>query len=91
MTPYEIDEKTERLQRMLATEGLDAVLLNAQHNFAWLTGGGTNGVRARELTGIWAIRRQISLKNHLFFDKCCIAATLPCDKISFSKEKEILA
>ena len=44
MTPYEIDEKTERLQRMLVDEELDGVLLNAQHNFAWLTGGGSNGI-----------------------------------------------
>src|SRR6476620_5290384 len=29
---------------MLDREKLDAVLLNAQHNFAWLTGGGRNGV-----------------------------------------------
>lgn len=29
---------------MLEREGFDAVLLNAQHNFAWLTGGGSNGI-----------------------------------------------
>ncbi len=29
---------------MLNHESLDAVLLNAQHNFAWLSCGGTNGV-----------------------------------------------
>ena len=29
---------------MLDREGLDAVLLNAQHNFAWLTAGGSNGI-----------------------------------------------
>ena len=44
MTFHEIDEKTERLQRMLVEEGLGGVLLNAQHNFAWLTGGGSNGI-----------------------------------------------
>jgi len=40
----ELDEKTERLVSMLADNGLGAVLINAQHNFAWLTGGATNGI-----------------------------------------------
>ena len=40
----ELDEKTDRLVRMLARNNLDAVILNAQHNFAWITCGGTNGV-----------------------------------------------
>src|SRR5436309_14573535 len=29
---------------MLAEENLGSVLLNAQHNFSWLTAGSTNGV-----------------------------------------------
>ena len=29
---------------MLSTEGLAGVLLNAQHNFSWLSCGGTNGI-----------------------------------------------
>ncbi len=29
---------------MLSREQLDAALLNAQHNFAWMTGGGSNGI-----------------------------------------------
>ena len=40
----ELEEKTERLTAMLVRENLSAVLLNAQHNFAWLTGGGSNGI-----------------------------------------------
>jgi Xaa-Pro dipeptidase len=40
----ELEEKTERLQRMLTAENLDGVLLNTQHNFAWLTGGGSNAI-----------------------------------------------
>jgi antitoxin VapB len=40
----ELEEKTVRLTAMLDRENLDAVLLNAQHNFAWLTGGGRNGI-----------------------------------------------
>jgi Xaa-Pro dipeptidase len=40
----EIEIKTERLVKMLAAENLGGVLLNAQHNFAWLSGGKSNGV-----------------------------------------------
>ncbi len=40
----ELAEKTGRITAMLDREGLDAVLLNAQHNFAWLSCGGTNGI-----------------------------------------------
>jgi len=40
----EVEEKTGRLVEMMAREKLAGVLLNAQHNFAWLTGGGFNGI-----------------------------------------------
>jgi Xaa-Pro aminopeptidase len=40
----ELEEKTGRLVEMLDREALDAVLLNSQHNFAWLTGGASNGI-----------------------------------------------
>jgi antitoxin VapB len=40
----ELEEKTRRLVAMLEGEKLGGVLLNAQHNFAWLTGGGSNGI-----------------------------------------------
>jgi hypothetical protein len=40
----EIAEKTERLVRMLTAERLGGVILGSQHNFSWLTAGGTNGV-----------------------------------------------
>jgi antitoxin VapB len=40
----EIQIKTERLQKMLAAENLGGVLINSQHNFAWLTGGKSNGI-----------------------------------------------
>ena len=40
----EIEEKTHRLRETLKVEGLAGVLLNAQHNFAWLTAGGSNGI-----------------------------------------------
>src|ERR1044072_2007697 len=40
----ELEEKTQRLVEKLEREKIDAVLLNSQHNFAWLTGGGSNGI-----------------------------------------------
>jgi antitoxin VapB len=40
----ELEIKTERIQQMLSIENLDGVLLNTQHNFAWLTGGHSNGI-----------------------------------------------
>jgi antitoxin VapB len=40
----ELEIKTERITSMLADENLDGVLLNAQHNFSWLTCGGSNGI-----------------------------------------------
>lgn len=48
----ELIEKTDRLAAMLTEEGLDGVLLNAQHNFAWLSGGGSNGVDLSRETGV---------------------------------------
>ena len=40
----EIEEKTERLVEMLEREKLGGLLLNGQHNFAWITGGSNNGI-----------------------------------------------
>jgi Xaa-Pro dipeptidase len=40
----EIEIKTERLREMLNAENLGGVLLNSQHNFAWLSGGKSNGI-----------------------------------------------
>jgi antitoxin VapB len=52
----ELEVKTERLAAVLSSKGLDAVLLNAQHNFAWLTGGGNNGVdQSRENGASWIL------------------------------------
>ncbi|MEP6850517.1 MAG: M24 family metallopeptidase [Acidobacteriota bacterium] len=48
----ELDEKTQRITAMLSRERLDAVLLSSQHNFAWLTGGGSNGVDLSRENGI---------------------------------------
>lgn len=40
----EITEKAERLKKMFAENKLGGVLINAQHNFAWLSGGKSNGI-----------------------------------------------
>lgn len=55
----EIAEKTERLVKMLAAENLCGALIGAQHNFSWLTAGGTNGIDlSREPgAGVLLIRR----------------------------------
>ncbi len=42
----EIEIKTERLTKMLTDENLGGVLLNAQHNFAWLSGGKSNAINS---------------------------------------------
>ena len=51
----EIAEKTERLTRMLAAEGLGGVVLFAQPNFAWLTAGGNNGIDTSREQGACAL------------------------------------
>ncbi|MBV8859567.1 MAG: aminopeptidase P family protein [Acidobacteria bacterium] len=51
----EIAEKTERLTRMLAAEGLGGVVLTAQPNFAWLTAGGSNGIDTSREQGACAL------------------------------------
>lgn len=40
----EIEEKTERLLRLVSKAGLGGLLINSQPNFSWLTAGGTNGI-----------------------------------------------
>lgn len=40
---------------MLAVENLGGVLLNAQHNFSWLTAGGTNGIDTSREPGAGAL------------------------------------
>ncbi len=40
----EIEEKTERLHRLISQAGLGGLLINSQANFSWLTAGGRNGI-----------------------------------------------
>jgi len=51
----ELDEKTERLTKMLAAESLDGVLLTLQPNFSWLTGGRRNGIDSSREAGAGAL------------------------------------
>ncbi|MDX6575697.1 MAG: chorismate mutase / prephenate dehydratase [Blastocatellia bacterium] len=51
----EIDEKVERLSRLMAAEGLAGVLINTQPNFAWLSAGGSNGVDASREAGVGSL------------------------------------
>ncbi|HEV2705594.1 MAG TPA: M24 family metallopeptidase [Pyrinomonadaceae bacterium] len=51
----EIAEKVGRVTRMLAAEGLGGVLVGAQHNFSWLTAGGTNGIDTSRDAGAGAL------------------------------------
>jgi antitoxin VapB len=48
----EIAAKIERVLKMLDEEKLGGVLLNSQHNFSWLTAGGTNGVDLSTQAGV---------------------------------------
>ena len=40
---------------MLAAENLGGVLVGAQHNFAWLTAGGSNGIDTSREQGAGAL------------------------------------
>ena len=51
----EIDTKTERIIELLSRENLGGVLLNAQHNFAWITGGASNGIDLSRENGVASI------------------------------------
>jgi Xaa-Pro aminopeptidase len=55
MTTRELDEKTERVVRFLAERKLGGVLFAAQHNFAWMTCGGRNGIDLSREPGAGAL------------------------------------
>lgn len=50
---------------MLSREGLGGVLLNAQHNFAWLSGGATNGIDLSRENGAASLLVAASGKRYL--------------------------
>lgn len=62
----EIDIKTERLCAMLSNTGFGAVLINSQHNFAWLAGGVSNGIDLSRDAGAASILVCKDDKRYLF-------------------------
>jgi len=51
----ELDIKAERLLSVMDSFGCNGVLLNGQHNFAWITGGASNGVDQSRDNGVASI------------------------------------
>lgn len=51
----ELDIKTERLLSVMDSLGCNGILLNGQHNFAWITGGANNGVDHGRDNGVASI------------------------------------
>src|SRR5687768_5544510 len=51
----ETAEKVGRVERMLAARKLGGVLIGAQHNFSWLTAGGSNGIDMSREPGAGAL------------------------------------
>lgn len=65
----ELAEKTERLLGMLKDENLGGVLLNSQHNFAWLTAGKNNGVDLSQANGVSSLLIRNDGKRFLIANK----------------------
>ncbi len=72
----EIAEKTGRLTRMLAAEGLGGVVLVAQPNFAWLTAGGNNGIDTSREQGACALVVGADGKRHVLASRIEMARLL---------------
>lgn len=65
----EIDIKTERLMGVVRMHGLGGVILNGQHNFAWITGGADNGVDRSRDNGVASILVTGDGRRFLFANK----------------------
>lgn len=48
----EVEQKIQRLVRMLSADKAAGVLISARHNFAWLTAGGSNTIDTTRETGV---------------------------------------
>jgi Xaa-Pro aminopeptidase len=51
----ELDEKAARVERLLGEAGLAGLIIGAQHNFAWITGGGTIRIDGSREAGAGAL------------------------------------
>lgn len=65
----EIDIKTERLVHIMSSHGVSGILLNGQHNFAWITGGADNGVDRSRDNGVASILVTSAGKRFLLANK----------------------
>jgi Xaa-Pro aminopeptidase len=72
----EIAEKTGRLAGALAAEGLGGVLLGSQHNFAWLTAGGSNGIDLSREQGACALLVRADGKRYVLASRIEMARLL---------------
>ena len=61
----EINAKTERLVEMLRANQLGGVLISSQHNFSWLTAGGSNGIDLSRDAGAGALLVRADGKRYL--------------------------
>src|SRR5207247_587714 len=50
-----VGERAARVERMLVDAGLAGVIVGAQHNFAWITAGGTNRIDGSREAGAGAL------------------------------------
>lgn len=67
--PSEIDIKTERLTQVIRSHGLGGLLLNGQHNFAWITRGADNGVDQSRENGVASVLVTAAGKRFLLANK----------------------
>lgn len=61
----ELEEHVQRIIELLGREDLGGVLINGQHNFAWLTGGASNGIDLSRENGIASILVRRDGKRYL--------------------------
>jgi len=71
----EFEVKRGRITALLQRSGLEAVLLGARHNFAWLTGGGRTFVNQASDVGVAALL--VTAER-----VCCFCANIEADRIA---------
>jgi len=91
----EIEIKTGRILELLERENLSGVLLNAQHNFAWITGGCSNGIDLSRENGAASIfvrrdGKRFLLANNIEMSRMLIEEVSPDDfePVVFSWQNE---